>query len=163
MSGYPPVDNYPTPPPQLPGTFDTFGRPAWQEPRRGNGMAVAALALGIIALFGFWTVVGGILFGLPAVILFGLAAVVFGLIAFIRARQGSASGGVMAMIGLVLGMLSLIGAVVALVLTVNVYNNTGGREFSECLNRAGSDQSAAQKCQDNWYQHIEDRYGVSLN
>ncbi len=153
MSGYPPVDNYPTPPP--PETFGTPGRPAWQEPRRGKGMAVTALVLGIIALFGFWTVIGGILFG--------LAAVVFGLIAFLRVRRGSASGGVMAMIGLVLGLLSLVGAVVALVLTVNVYNNTGGREFFECLNRAGSDQSAAQKCQDDWYQRIEDRYSVSLN
>lgn len=155
MSDYPPAGSYPPPPPPPPGTFDTFGRSARQGPRRGKGMAVTALVLGIIALFGFWTVIGGILFG--------LAAVVFGSIAFTRARRGSASGGVMAMIGLVLGLLSLIGAVVAIVLTVNVYNNTGGQEFFECLNDAGSDQSAAQKCQDDWYQRIEDRYGISLN
>lgn len=152
MSEYPPIGGYPTPPPS--GAFDTSG-PAWQGPRRGKGMAVTALVLGIVALIGFWTVIGGILFG--------LAAVVFGLIAFTRARRGSASGGVMAMIGLILGLLSLIGAVVALVLTMHVYNNTGGREFFECLNDAGSDQGAAQQCQDEWYQRIEDRYGISLN
>lgn len=151
MSEYPPAGNYPPPPP-TPGTFDA---PVRQKPRGGKGMALTALILGIIALFGFWTVIGGILFG--------LAAVVFGLIAFVRARRGTASGGVMAVIGLILGVLSLIGAVVALVLTVNVYNDTGGREFFECLNAAGSDQAAAQKCQDDWYQRIEDRYGVSLN
>ena len=36
--------------------------------RRGNGMAVAALVLGILAVVLFWTVVGGALLGLLAVV-----------------------------------------------------------------------------------------------
>ncbi|WP_040793093.1 DUF4190 domain-containing protein [Nocardia paucivorans] len=153
MSEYPPVGGYPPPPP--PGSFDSSGGHTEQEPRRSRGMAVTALVLGIVALLGFWTVIGGILFG--------IAAVVLGLIAFLRARRGRASGGAMAMVGLVLGLLSLIGVIVALVLTLNVYNNTGGREFLECIDNAGDDRAAAQKCQDDWYQRIEDHYRISLN
>ncbi|WP_258562104.1 DUF4870 domain-containing protein [Nocardia africana] len=75
--GYPPppAGGYPGPP----------GQGTWEQPK-GKGLAITALVLGIIALLTCWTVLGGILFG--------LVALIFGIIATVKARRGTAAGAV---------------------------------------------------------------------
>ena len=51
--GYPPPDPYPG----APGGPPQY----WQESPKRKGMAIDALVLGVLAVFTFWTIVGGIL------------------------------------------------------------------------------------------------------
>src|SRR4051812_3120007 len=69
-----------------------------------NGLGIAALVLGILAVLSFLTVVGGIILGLVALIL--------GVIGFRRGRRGEATNGTMSLVGAVLGVLGLIGSVI---------------------------------------------------
>ncbi|ONM49055.1 DUF4190 domain-containing protein [Nocardia donostiensis] len=152
MSQYPPPGSYQPPPEPYPGQT---GQPEyWQESPRGKGLAITALVLGIIALIGFWTIVGGILFG--------LLAIIFGVIAFVKARRGTAGGAVMAVIGAVLGALALAATIAALVIGWNFFVDSGGQDFFDCVQQAGSDQAAVQRCEQEWNQRIEDQYGVTL-
>ncbi|NKY85438.1 DUF4190 domain-containing protein [Nocardia veterana] len=143
---------YPPPPPgEYPGPP---GQGAWQEPK-GKGLAITALVLGIIALLSCWTILGGILFG--------LIAVVFGIIATVKARRGTAAGGGMAIAGLVLGLLGLIAGIVIAVIGVNFFVNNGGKDFLDCVNKANGDQSKIDQCQRDWNQTLENKYSVTLS
>ncbi|WP_459548662.1 DUF4190 domain-containing protein [Nocardia sp. X0981] len=144
--GYPPPDPYPGAaggPPQY-----------WQESPKRKGMAIAALVLGILAVFTFWTIVGGILFGLLAVIL--------GVIALVKASRGTGGGGIMAVIGLVLGILAIIGVIVMGVIGWGVWQDSGGQDFVDCVSRAAGDQAEISRCQDEFDQRLEDQYGVTI-
>ena len=65
-----------------------------------NGMAVASLVLGIVAMLTFWVWIGGLLFA-PL-------AIVFGVLGRKEARGGTKSGEGMATAGLVLGILAAV-------------------------------------------------------
>lgn len=98
------------PPPQQPAAPPPgAARPAGQP---SNGMAVAALVLGILA----------ILFGLfiqPIGIILGVLAIVFGIIGRNRAKENPALGrGGMALAGLITGVIGLLISIVILVLAV---------------------------------------------
>lgn len=104
-----------------------YGAP---EPARSNGFAVTALVLGLLACLFFWTVVGGLLLG--------LLAVVFGILGALRARQGRAPRRVMAIVGAVLGALGLIGSVIVLIVGLSVFNSEEYRDFEDCVQSANS-------------------------
>ncbi|MFF0456269.1 DUF4190 domain-containing protein [Nocardia africana] len=144
--GYPPppAGGYPGPP----------GQGTWEQPK-GKGLAITALVLGIIALLTCWTVLGGILFG--------LVALIFGIIATVKARRGTAAGGGMAMAGLVLGLLGLIAGIVIAAIGVNFFVNNGGKDFLDCVNKANGDQSKIDQCQRDWNQTLENKYSVTLS
>ncbi|MBF6296068.1 DUF4190 domain-containing protein [Nocardia amamiensis] len=156
MSQYPPPGQYPPPPGQYPPPPGQYpGQPAyWQESPKGKGLAITALVLGIVGLLSFWTVVGGYLFG--------IFAVIFGLIAMFKARAGTAGGMGMAITGLVLGVLSLVGAVLLTIVGYSFFVESGGKDFVDCLNKAGSDQSKIEQCEREWNQKLQDRYSVTL-
>ncbi|HEX3908505.1 MAG TPA: DUF4190 domain-containing protein [Mycobacteriales bacterium] len=82
------------------------GAPATGQPQTGvrNGIGTTALVLGILALITSWTVVGGIVLGLLAIIL--------GAVGRGRAKRGEATNGGSAVAGLILGVVSIIIAVV---------------------------------------------------
>ena len=150
------------PPPQQPyGPYDDSGHgqpPHHQPPHQpygappgspSKGLAITALVLGALALLLCWTVVGGIVLG--------LAAIVVGIVAASRAGQGRAAGRGMAITGVVLGV---IGAVLAGLLVwagASLLNSESGQNLQECLEEAGSDQAAAQDCRTEFEADLEER------
>ncbi|MEU9002377.1 DUF4190 domain-containing protein [Streptomyces sp. NPDC048551] len=68
--------------------------PGYPRPA-SNGFGITALVLGIVAVFGCTTVVGGI----PL----GIAAIVFGALGRGKASRGEATNGGMALAGIILG------------------------------------------------------------
>jgi chromate transport protein ChrA len=69
-----------------------------------NGLGVASLIIGILALVGSLTVVGGLVLGVLAAIL--------GVLARAQVRHGQASNGDTAMTGVVLGVLAVIASLI---------------------------------------------------
>ena len=124
--GYP--GGYPPPPPQ---PYSGYNPPP-AGPR--NGLGIAALVVAIIALI---SVVGGVVLGIVAVVL--------GFLGWQRAKRGEATNGGVAIAGIVLGILSIIEAIVVIVLSVWVFNEVGGTNYMDCVSRAGSDQEAVQR------------------
>ncbi|PCG87268.1 hypothetical protein CIB93_03665 [Streptomyces sp. WZ.A104] len=114
-------------------------------PAPTNGFAVAALVLGLSACVFFWTVVGGVLLG--------LLAIVFGIIAALRTRQGRAPRRVMAIVGASFGALGLIGSAVLLVWVVNLVDSEEFRNFERCMDRAVG-QTAQDRCTEDFLDEL---------
>ncbi|MER7622228.1 DUF4190 domain-containing protein [Streptomyces sp. NPDC126503] len=112
-----------------------------------NGMAIAALVLGIVALVLFWTVFGGIVLG--------LAAVVLGIIGARRARGGRAPHGKMSVVGAVLGALAVIVSVVILAIGASVLGSNEYKNFDECV-RDATTQSERQACEQDFERDMND-------
>lgn len=136
--------SYP-PPPQGP----YGGYPMQQQPK--NGLGIASL---IVAIVGLLSVFGGILFGVIAVIL--------GVIGRGRAKRGEATNGGVAMAGIVLGVLGIIVSIVAIVLTIQFARDVGAGDLFDCLQQAGNDVEAQQECQQRFEQNLEEQFSVSL-
>jgi uncharacterized protein DUF4190 len=102
--------------------------PQSRPPGAGRGLAIAALVLGLVACVLFWTVVGGFLLGLLAVVL--------GIVAAVRARRGRASGRGMAIGGAVLGALAVLGSGLMLALGLALWNSDTVKDFENCLREA---------------------------
>jgi len=122
-----------------------YGYPGYPQPLPA-GMAITALVLGIAALVLCWTGVGGILLG--------LLAVVFGIIAVLRARRGQAGGQGRAIAGLVTGALGLVLGAVILVVWINLFSSSGFTDYVSCVRDAGQDQAKAQQCADQFQQQF---------
>ena len=105
----------------------------------GSGMAITALVLGVLALLSSWTVIGGILLG--------LAAVIVGLIALSKIRQRRASGKAMAIIGIITGVLGLAVSVGLIAIGASLLNSESGKNLQDCLEDAGNDQQAQTQCE----------------
>lgn len=124
---------------------DNHGRPRPQ----GKGLAIAALVLGVLALLTCWTIVGGLLLGLLALVL--------GLVALGRARKGRAAGKGLAIAGVALGVVGAGIAGVLLAAGLSFLDSPAARELQECLQRAGGDQAAVDRCR----AQLEDDLGGS--
>ena len=156
---YPQYPQYP--PPQAPGGPYPGGYPPPPpQPYSGhapppvapkNGLGIAALVVAIIALI---SIVGGVVLGFVAVIL--------GFLGWQKARRGEATNGGIAIAGIVLGILSIIEAIVVIVLSVWVFNEVGGTDYMDCLSKAGSDQEAVQGCADQFQERVEDQFSVTI-
>ncbi len=116
------------------------------QPVGGSGMATAALVLGILALLTSWTVFGGILLGLLAVIL--------GFIGLRKARRGLATGRGRAIAGVILGLLSIAIAVVVIALGVAFFNSDDAKNLRSCLDDAGTNQSEIAQCEDEFRDQV---------
>lgn len=138
------LPSYPDSPYSAPpvSDHDSYGG---QQPARTNGFAVAALVLGLLACLFFWTVVGGLLLG--------LLAVVFGIIAALRTRQGRAPRRVMAIVGAVFGALGLIGSAIVLVVAVSVFDSQEFKDFESCVDRANG-QAAEDRCTEDFINEL---------
>ena len=136
---------YPPPPPQ---PYSGYSPPP-VAPK--NGLGIAALVVAIIALI---SVVGGVVLGIVAVIL--------GFLGWQKARRGEATNGGIAIAGIVLGILSIIEALVVIALSLWVFNEVGGTDYMDCLSKAGSDQDAVQRCADQFQERVEDQFSVTI-
>jgi hypothetical protein len=125
------------------GGYAGYGEPPSQA---RNGMGWAALILGILGIVSFWLLIGG---------LFGLLAIIFGVIGVRRASRREATNKGVAIVGIVLGTLALIGAVVIGALLGAVWNSEEFGNLRECLAEAGSDQSAVDDCQRQFEDEVQ--------
>ena len=132
--------------PPTPGYYET------QQPQRGgSGLAIAALVLGVLALITSWTVIGGVLCGILAIVL--------GFVALSRAKRGLGRGRGMAITGIVLGALGLVLAIALVSVGLSFLNSDSGRQLQECLERAGTDTAAQEQCQRQFQEGLEDQAG----
>ncbi|MGW0548679.1 DUF4190 domain-containing protein [Streptomyces altiplanensis] len=131
-----------------PQTPDDYGQTSPDTGvKRSNGLAIAALVLGVVAILLFWTVFGGILLG--------LLAVIFGIIGARKARGSRAPHGKMAIIGAVLGALGLIASVVIIAIGASVLNSEEFKNFDDCVQQAGT-QSEREACERDFNKNIND-------
>jgi membrane-bound ClpP family serine protease len=125
---------------QRPGSAPPVTAPTTARP--GNGLAVAALVLGVASLV---AAVSFVLF--PLALLGGLVAVVLGGIAVSRGRARGATNSGQAIAGIVCGVIALAIAVVyAVRVGTFVADNTSVfTTFDNCIARAGN-RSAVANC-----------------
>ena len=139
----------PPPPPQYGAYPSGYPPPAATSPQ--NGLGVASLVVAIVALF---SVVGGIVLGVVAIIL--------GFLGRGRVKRGEADNGGIATAGIVLGLLSIIESIVVIAIAVWGFNEVGGTDYVSCVSRAGSDQQAVQDCADKFTQRMEDQFSIVI-
>jgi hypothetical protein len=140
--------SYPPPPPQPYAGY--IARP----PAPRNGLGIAALIVAIVALLSVWSVIGGIILGVVAVIL--------GFVGWGRVKRREATNGGIAIAGIALGALAIVISLIFIPIWMSVFNEVGGGDYVDCLSRAGSDQNAIQQCATQFRNRIEDRFSVTL-
>ncbi len=126
--------------------------PAPMGPR--NGLGIASLVLAIIALLSVWSVFGGIILG--------LAALIIGLVARGRVKRGEATNGGVAIAGVVLGALAVIVGLAFLAIWMTFWKDIGGDDYMSCLQKAGSDPVKQQQCQQQFNKHLQNEFSVTL-
>jgi membrane-bound ClpP family serine protease len=129
------------------GRPDASGTPA---PR--NGLGLSALILGVIAILTCWIVIGG---------LFGLIAIVLGVLGASRARRGRATNRGVAIAGIVTGALGLVVAIVIVVIGGTAFFSLGGSQAVDCVNQANGDQAKIQQCAQQVQQQVQQQGGGS--
>lgn len=140
--------SYPPPPPQ---PYAGYAPPP-VSPK--NGLGIAALIIAIVALLSVWTVMGGIVLGVVALIL--------GFVGRGRVKRREATNGGIAIAGIVLGSLAIVISLIFIPIWMSVFNEVGGGDYVDCLTRAGSDENAVQQCANQFRERIEDRFSVTL-
>jgi len=114
--------------------------------RGGAGLATTALVLGILAILTSFTVIGGVLLG--------ILAIVFGVIAARRARRGLALGHGRAVAGVVTGIIGVLLAGLLIAVGVSVLNSPAGKNLRSCLSNAHGDQAKIQQCNDQYRDQV---------
>lgn len=104
-----------------------------------NGLGIAALVVGILAVVTCWTVVGGVILGLVAIVLGGVARG--------RAKRGEAGNPGVALAGLLLGIAGLVLSGVLVAFGAATFFSHGGGDLVDCVNKAHGDQAKVQQCQ----------------
>lgn len=160
MTGYP--DGYPPPPQQqpygngYPGGYPDGYPPAPQQPSAQgpkNGLGIAALVLAIVGLLACWTVVGGVLFG--------IAAVVLGFLGRGRAKSGQANNGGVATAGVALGFLAIVASLAFIAIWSAAFHDVGGTQYMDCVARAGNDREAVDACVKGLMDDVESQFSPS--
>jgi hypothetical protein len=131
------------------GSYGSMPAQAPAQPARpigGGGMATAALVLGLLAVITSFTLIGGLLLG--------LLAIIFGIIGLRRANRGLALGRGRAIAGIILGLLGMVLAGALIAIGISLFNSEEGKNLQDCLKNAGSDQSQIQQCQDQFRDQV---------
>jgi hypothetical protein len=153
----PPPGAYPGPPGGYPPPH-YGGYPAFPQTGPKNGLGTAALVVAIVGLLSCWTVVGGVVLGITAIVLGGLGRG--------RAKQGEATNGGVATAGIALGALSIVAglAFVAIYATLgwSMFKEVGGGDYIDCVNRAGSDQAAVEQCANEFTERVQQEFSVTV-
>lgn len=137
-------------PPQQP--YGGYPPPGPAAPK--NGLGTASLVLAIIGLVLCFSIAGGIVLG--------LCAIIIGFIARGRVKRGEATNGGVAMAGILLGIVAVIAGLVFIPIYIGLFDQVGGTDYVDCLSRAGSDQQAAQDCANEFTQRVEDQFSITV-
>lgn len=147
-SGYAPQAGYPQP-----GYGMGYGAPA---PTKKNGLGTAALVVAIAALFLFWTIFGGFILGIVAIIL--------GIIGISRAKRGEADNRGIALGGVILGVLAIIASAVFIVIGfMFLWNSTGFDDYYDCVAQANNDQQEIEQCASDWATTLESQFETTID
>ncbi|EFC82911.1 hypothetical protein FrEUN1fDRAFT_3931 [Parafrankia sp. EUN1f] len=130
--GYPPGGQGYPPPGYGPYGGGPYG--GGGQPR--NGLGIAALVLGVLAILTCWTVIGGILLG--------VAALICGFLGRGRAKRQEATNGGMALAGIITGALGAVLAVIVLIAAIAFSDEV--QDLQTCLDDAGTSQTAQDQC-----------------
>ncbi len=151
MPGAPPYP-YAYPPGPYPGGYPPPPMPYgdYPPPVLRNGVGVAALVVGIIALITTFSVAGGIALGFVAVIL--------GFVGRARAKRGEATNGGVALAGIILGVIAIIAGLAFIAFWVGLFNEVGAGAYFDCLQQAGQDRDKVEMCSDQFRQSVENRF-----
>lgn len=104
-----------------------------------NGLGTAAMVLGIIGVITCWTVIGGIILGLLAIVL--------GAIARRRVERGEATNGGVALSGVILGLVGLVLAVALVALGATfVFHHKKAISNLESCDRNATTQAQKNRC-----------------
>lgn len=136
------------PPPPMPYGGYPMAPPA--APR--NGLGIAALVAAIIGVVSSFTVVGGVLLGLVAVVL--------GVLARGRVKRGEADNGGVALAGVIIGALSIVLGLAFAALWIGMFQTLGGADYFDCVERAGQDQTQIDQCIEDFRQSVENRFST---
>jgi hypothetical protein len=134
------------PPAPPPGTWGAappgYGAPGAYPPNRPmqNGLGIAALVLGILAMITSFFFIGGLL---------GLVAVILGFVARGKAKRGEADNGGMALAGIITGGLGILGTLLIVVLVGVLLNNSDFKNYTDCASHANTVEER-QKCADDF-------------
>lgn len=141
QQGYQQPAPYQDAPPAQGGYPAYAGQGGYDRPAPKNGVGLAALILGILALLSGFFVIGGLL---------GLVAIVLGVIGSRRAKRGLATNRGAAITGIVLGVIGVLLTVAALAFGVFV-----GSKAANCTDLAnqGASEQQIQQC-------VADQLGV---
>jgi len=152
MSMYP-GGYYPAPQP-YPGLPGYPGYPGYPLPPAGprNGMGIAALILGVVAMLATWSVFGGLIFG--------VAAAILGVLAYRRVRNHEADNGAVALSGLVLGVLAVVVSLVFIPIWAGIADQIGYSEYTRCMNEAGKNERQINACLVQFQHRIDDTLGT---
>jgi hypothetical protein len=153
----------PPPPPQwgaYPGSYPPPPPPpyaGYPPPQIGprNGLGIAALVLAIIGLVFCWTVAGGVILG--------VIAVVIGFVAWGRVKSGQATNGGVAIAGIVLGFLAIIVSLIFIPIWIGVFDEVGGTDYVDCLSKAGSNEQAIQQCANQFRDRVENQFSITMS
>ena len=130
---------YAAPAQVAPGYGQPYGTPVVTV---RNGLGTAALVLGILSIPAAFTVVGGVLLG--------LLAIIFGAIGRSRAKRGEATNGGNALAGIITGAVGLVLAIAFVAIGVGFLNSGSGKKLRDCVAQANGDRAATQVCQDQF-------------
>jgi amino acid transporter len=140
--------SYPPPPPQ---PYSGYAPPTAQPK---NGLGIAALVIAIVGLVFCWTVAGGVILGFVAIIL--------GFVGRGRVKRGQATNGGVAIAGIVLGFLAIIVSLAFIPIWYSVFQDVGGSDYVDCVNKAGQNGEAIQKCVDQFRNRVENQFSMTL-
>lgn len=146
MTGYP--GGYYPPPQQPYGGY----QPPPMAPR--NGLGIAALVIAILGLVFCWSVIGGVVLGVVAVII--------GIVGRGRAKRGEATNGGVALAGILLGVLAVIVSLAFVFIWIGVFSEVGGTDYLDCVARAGSDPNAVQGCANQLRDRVENQFSITV-
>ena len=150
MSMYP-GGYYPPPPPQPYQGYPGYPGYMPLPPSPKNGMGIAALILGIVALVSSWSVLGGFVFG--------IAAAITGFVGYRRVKAHQADNMAVTISGSVLGILAIIISVAFIAIWNGFLGQIGYSDYSACMREAGANQTAANACIQQFQKHINDTLG----
>ena len=123
---------------QPPYGAPAYGQPAYGQAPQGqakNGLGVAALVLGVLAVLTGFFVIGGLL---------GVVAIILGALGRGRAKRGEATNGAMALAGIILGVIGVLLTALVITIGASFFNEIGS--YTECVDGAGQDQAAIDQC-----------------
>jgi len=118
-----------------------------------NGLGTAALILAIVGLVLCWSIAGGVVLG--------LCAVIIGFVARGRVRRGEATNGGVAIAGIALGAVAIVAALVFIPIYIGLFDQVGGTDYVDCLSSAGNDSDAIQRCADEFTRRVEDQFSIT--
>lgn len=128
--------------------------PGYPPPPIGprNQLGVWALVLAVLALLFSWSIIGGVIGGLVAVVL--------GFAGRGRAARGEADNGPIANAGIGLGALAVIVGVAFVPIWIGFFTEAGMGDYVGCMERAGSDRTAQVQCENTFRERVQRDYGL---